>query len=57
MFTLPLTGVSSGNVKNGAPFPQACPKCNIHFNLLDPLKNHMKVNIFFLVTKYVTLNI
>nr|XP_056721996.1 zinc finger protein 280D [Euleptes europaea] len=35
-------GMASGNTKNGAPFPQACPKCNIHFNLLDPLKNHMK---------------
>ncbi|XP_015264686.1 PREDICTED: zinc finger protein 280D isoform X2 [Gekko japonicus] len=35
-------GVASCNTKNGATFPQACPKCNIHFNLLDPLKNHMK---------------
>ncbi|XP_074150710.1 zinc finger protein 280D isoform X3 [Sminthopsis crassicaudata] len=39
--------------KNGPPFPRACPKCNIHFNLLDPLKNHMKyccperINNFF----------
>ncbi|XP_004628933.1 zinc finger protein 280D isoform X2 [Octodon degus] len=33
---------SSDQSKNGAPFPRACPKCNIHFNLLDPLKNHMK---------------
>ncbi|XP_068954226.1 zinc finger protein 280D isoform X2 [Petaurus breviceps papuanus] len=41
------------STKNGPPFPRACPKCNIHFNLLDPLKNHMKyccperVNNFF----------
>ncbi|XP_053319080.1 zinc finger protein 280D [Spea bombifrons] len=28
--------------KNGAPFPRACPKCNIHFNLLEPMKRHMK---------------
>ncbi|XP_056665671.1 zinc finger protein 280D isoform X3 [Monodelphis domestica] len=41
------------SAKNGPPFPRACPKCNIHFNLLDPLKNHMKyccperVNNFF----------
>ncbi|XP_053128980.1 zinc finger protein 280D isoform X2 [Hemicordylus capensis] len=35
-------GITPSNVKNGAPFPQACPKCNIHFNLLDPLKHHMK---------------
>ncbi|XP_070618305.1 zinc finger protein 280D [Erythrolamprus reginae] len=35
-------GVDSNHVKNGAPFPQACPKCNIHFNLLEPLKNHLK---------------
>ncbi|XP_066448651.1 zinc finger protein 280D [Eleutherodactylus coqui] len=27
--------------KNGTPFPRACPKCNIHFNLLEPLKKHM----------------
>ncbi|XP_062998884.1 zinc finger protein 280D isoform X2 [Elgaria multicarinata webbii] len=33
---------TSSNVKTGAPFPQACPKCNIHFNLLEPLKNHIK---------------
>ncbi|XP_065268781.1 zinc finger protein 280D [Emys orbicularis] len=48
------TNTTSSNVKNGAPFPRACPKCNIHFNLMDPLKNHMKyccpdmVNNFFL---------
>ncbi|XP_074863443.1 zinc finger protein 280D isoform X2 [Carettochelys insculpta] len=47
------THTTSSNVKNGAPFPRACPKCNIHFNLMDPLKNHMKyccpdmVNNFF----------
>uniref|UniRef100_H3B9S6 Zinc finger protein 280D n=1 Tax=Latimeria chalumnae TaxID=7897 RepID=H3B9S6_LATCH len=34
--------VSTSNSKNGVPFPRACPKCNIHFNLMDPLKNHMK---------------
>uniref|UniRef100_A0A8C8S1A8 C2H2-type domain-containing protein n=1 Tax=Pelusios castaneus TaxID=367368 RepID=A0A8C8S1A8_9SAUR len=45
---------TSSHVKNGAPFPRACPKCNIHFNLMDPLKNHMKyccpdmVNNFFM---------
>ncbi|XP_038606054.1 zinc finger protein 280D isoform X2 [Tachyglossus aculeatus] len=40
----PLKGVNSStsHAKNGAPFPRACPKCNIHFNLMDPLKNHMK---------------
>ncbi|XP_075714077.1 zinc finger protein 280D isoform X2 [Rhinoderma darwinii] len=27
--------------KNGTPFPRACPKCNIHFNLLEPMKKHM----------------
>ncbi|XP_040824941.1 zinc finger protein 280D isoform X3 [Ochotona curzoniae] len=36
------TNASSNQSKNGTPFPKACPKCNIHFNLLDPLKNHMK---------------
>ncbi|XP_034849450.1 zinc finger protein 280D isoform X3 [Mirounga angustirostris] len=36
------TNTSSHQSKNGTPFPRACPKCNIHFNLLDPLKNHMK---------------
>ncbi|XP_054025116.1 zinc finger protein 280D isoform X2 [Dryobates pubescens] len=32
----------SNTIKNGGPFPRACPKCNIHFNLMDPLRNHMK---------------
>ncbi|NXL27533.1 Z280D protein, partial [Glaucidium brasilianum] len=47
------TNVASSTIKNGGPFPRACPKCNIHFNLMDPLKNHMKyccpdmVNNFF----------
>ncbi|NWU65958.1 Z280D protein, partial [Pterocles burchelli] len=48
------TNDTSSTIKNGGPFPRACPKCNIHFNLMDPLKNHMKyccpdmVNNFFL---------
>ncbi|XP_014106816.1 PREDICTED: zinc finger protein 280D isoform X3 [Pseudopodoces humilis] len=48
------TNAVSSAIKNGGPFPRACPKCNIHFNLMDPLKNHMKyccpdmVNNFFL---------
>ncbi|KFP85633.1 Zinc finger protein 280D, partial [Apaloderma vittatum] len=48
------TNTVSSTIKNGGPFPRACPKCNIHFNLMDPLKNHMKyccpdmVNNFFL---------
>uniref|UniRef100_A0A8C3FBT8 C2H2-type domain-containing protein n=1 Tax=Chrysemys picta bellii TaxID=8478 RepID=A0A8C3FBT8_CHRPI len=48
MYTSHFTGTNttSSNVKNGAPFPRACPKCNIHFNLMDPLKNHMKVKVF-----------
>ncbi|KAK2083831.1 hypothetical protein P7K49_039067 [Saguinus oedipus] len=25
-----------------ALYPRPCPKCNVHFNLLDPLKYHMK---------------
>ncbi|XP_071424457.1 zinc finger protein 280D isoform X2 [Pithys albifrons albifrons] len=47
------TNAASSIIKNGGPFPRACPKCNIHFNLMDPLKNHMKyccpdmVNNFF----------
>ncbi|XP_073474882.1 zinc finger protein 280D isoform X1 [Aquarana catesbeiana] len=37
-------GPGSGTTptKNGMPFPRACPKCNIHFNLLEPMKNHMR---------------
>ncbi|XP_076984121.1 zinc finger protein 280D isoform X2 [Tamandua tetradactyla] len=48
---------SSHQSKNGTPFPKACPKCNIHFNLLDPLRNHMKyccpdmINNFFGLAK------
>uniref|UniRef100_A0A8C5T5S4 C2H2-type domain-containing protein n=1 Tax=Malurus cyaneus samueli TaxID=2593467 RepID=A0A8C5T5S4_9PASS len=55
LYVLNLTGTNaaSSTIKNGGPFPRACPKCNIHFNLMDPLKNHMKyccpdmVNNFF----------
>ncbi|NXD38072.1 Z280D protein, partial [Copsychus sechellarum] len=39
---LNFTGTNAASIKNGGPFPRACPKCNIHFNLMDPLKNHMK---------------
>ncbi|XP_018108532.1 zinc finger protein 280D isoform X2 [Xenopus laevis] len=36
-------GTSSGTTpKHGPPFPRACPKCNIHFNLLEPMRKHMK---------------
>nr|XP_015198799.1 PREDICTED: zinc finger protein 280D isoform X1 [Lepisosteus oculatus]XP_015198800.1 PREDICTED: zinc finger protein 280D isoform X1 [Lepisosteus oculatus]XP_015198801.1 PREDICTED: zinc finger protein 280D isoform X1 [Lepisosteus oculatus]XP_015198802.1 PREDICTED: zinc finger protein 280D isoform X1 [Lepisosteus oculatus] len=47
---------ASGNVKNGAPFLKACPKCNIHFNLPEPLRNHMRyccyemMNVYFPMT-------
>ncbi|NXR67028.1 Z280D protein, partial [Rhadina sibilatrix] len=55
LYVLNITGTNaaSSTIKNGGPFPRACPKCNIHFNLMDPLKNHMKyccpdmVNNFF----------
>ncbi|XP_075855691.1 zinc finger protein 280C isoform X2 [Microcebus murinus] len=36
------TNTSSTQYKTGAPFLRACPKCNVQFNLLDPLKYHMK---------------
>ncbi|XP_020745362.2 zinc finger protein 280C isoform X1 [Odocoileus virginianus] len=29
--------------KTGPFFVRACPKCNVQFNLLDPLKYHMKI--------------
>ncbi|KAM9668295.1 zinc finger protein 280C isoform 3-T9 [Dama dama] len=29
--------------KTGTFFVRACPKCNVQFNLLDPLKYHMKI--------------
>ncbi|KAE8617639.1 hypothetical protein XENTR_v10009148 [Xenopus tropicalis] len=36
-------GTSSGTTsKHGPPIPQACPKCNIHFNLSEPMRKHMK---------------
>uniref|UniRef100_A0A8C3UZH1 C2H2-type domain-containing protein n=1 Tax=Catharus ustulatus TaxID=91951 RepID=A0A8C3UZH1_CATUS len=53
LYVLNFTGTNAVSIKNGGPFPRACPKCNIHFNLMDPLKNHMKyccpdmVNNFF----------
>ncbi|XP_073919954.1 zinc finger protein 280C isoform X2 [Castor canadensis] len=33
---------SSTQSKTGAPFLRSCPKCNVQFTLLDPLKCHMK---------------
>ncbi|XP_045142426.1 zinc finger protein 280D isoform X1 [Echinops telfairi] len=41
---VPSKGIntSPNQSKTATPFPKACPKCNIHFNLLDPLRNHMK---------------
>lgn len=53
---------SSSQSKNGTTFPRACPKCDIHFNLLDPLKNHMTyccpdmINNFLGLTKADNLN-
>ncbi|XP_066557430.1 zinc finger protein 280C isoform X2 [Amia ocellicauda] len=47
---------ASGSVKNGTPFLKACPKCNVHFNLPDPLRNHMRyccyemLNVYFPTT-------
>ncbi|XP_073509025.1 zinc finger protein 280D isoform X2 [Phyllobates terribilis] len=35
------TNAATTPTKNGTPFPRACPKCNIHFNLLEPMKKHM----------------
>uniref|UniRef100_A0A8C0TCS3 Zinc finger protein 280C n=1 Tax=Canis lupus familiaris TaxID=9615 RepID=A0A8C0TCS3_CANLF len=36
------TNTSSSPHKTGTPFLRSCPKCNVKFNLLDPLKYHMK---------------
>ncbi|XP_004437407.2 PREDICTED: zinc finger protein 280C [Ceratotherium simum simum] len=36
------TNTSSTHCKTGTPFLRSCPKCNVQFNLLDPLKYHMK---------------
>ncbi|NXM65412.1 Z280D protein, partial [Serilophus lunatus] len=46
------TSATSSTIKNGGPFPRACPKCNIHFNLMDPLKNHMKYCCPDMVTNF-----
>ncbi|GCC18432.1 hypothetical protein chiPu_0020794, partial [Chiloscyllium punctatum] len=29
------------NMNNGVPIPMDCPKCNIHFNIMESLKVHM----------------
>uniref|UniRef100_UPI00398E3D25 pogo transposable element with ZNF domain isoform X2 n=1 Tax=Pristiophorus japonicus TaxID=55135 RepID=UPI00398E3D25 len=29
------------NINNGVPIPKDCPKCNIHFNIMESLKVHM----------------
>ncbi|XP_006862928.1 PREDICTED: zinc finger protein 280C [Chrysochloris asiatica] len=36
------TNTSASQNKIGTPFQRACPNCNAKFNLLDPLKYHMK---------------
>uniref|UniRef100_A0A673UEG5 Zinc finger protein 280C n=1 Tax=Suricata suricatta TaxID=37032 RepID=A0A673UEG5_SURSU len=36
------TNTSPPYYKTGAPLLRSCPKCNVKFNLLDPLKYHMK---------------
>lgn len=47
------TSAVSNQMKNGTTIPKACPKCSIHYSLMDPLKNHMKyccpdmINTFF----------
>ncbi|XP_060240778.1 zinc finger protein 280D isoform X2 [Meriones unguiculatus] len=46
---------SSNQSKNGTTFPRACPKCNIHFNLLDPLKNHMTYCCPDMISKFLGL--
>ncbi|XP_055420072.1 zinc finger protein 280C isoform X2 [Bubalus kerabau] len=37
------THTLSTATRTGTFFVRACPKCNVQFNLLDPLKYHMKV--------------
>ncbi|XP_055521441.1 pogo transposable element with ZNF domain isoform X3 [Leucoraja erinacea] len=29
------------NINNGVPIPKDCPKCNIHFNIMESLRLHM----------------
>ncbi|XP_072134552.1 zinc finger protein 280C-like isoform X1 [Mobula birostris] len=43
---------SQSNIKNGVPVPRACPKCNIHFNVLDSLRHHMVFCCPDLVSSY-----
>ncbi|KFO21947.1 Zinc finger protein 280C, partial [Fukomys damarensis] len=38
----PGLNISSTELKTEEPFLRSCPKCNIQFNILDPLKYHMK---------------
>ncbi|XP_027266997.1 zinc finger protein 280D isoform X2 [Cricetulus griseus] len=54
----PLQGAncSSNQSKNGTTFPRACPKCNIHFNLLDPLKKHMTYCCPDMINNFLGLN-
>ncbi|XP_018595088.2 zinc finger protein 280C [Scleropages formosus] len=40
---------ASGNTQNGTPFRQKCPKCNIQFNLPDPMKSHMRYCCYHLM--------
>ncbi|MBN3289848.1 Z280D protein, partial [Polypterus senegalus] len=36
------TSDSTGYTNNGEPIIKACPKCNVHFNRIGTLKNHIK---------------
>ncbi|XP_032906197.1 zinc finger protein 280D isoform X3 [Amblyraja radiata] len=47
---------SPSNIKNGVPVPRACPKCNIHFNVLDSLRHHMVFCCPDLVSSYCTVS-
>ncbi|KAK3528177.1 hypothetical protein QTP86_023907 [Hemibagrus guttatus] len=31
------------DMENESPLPRKCPKCHVHFNLMDPLKSHMQI--------------
>eukprot|EP00062_Callorhinchus_milii_P002314 gi/632938378/ref/XP_007904734.1/ PREDICTED: zinc finger protein 280D isoform X3 [Callorhinchus milii] len=50
--TIPAVSGTQSNIKNGVPVPRACPKCNIHFNILDSLRQHMVFCCPDLVSSY-----
>ncbi|XP_050997148.1 zinc finger protein 280C [Acomys russatus] len=41
-FQIVVSNINTSSIQSGAPSVRSCPKCNVKFGFLDPLKCHMK---------------